>query len=61
MVLDQIRNKLVIEKKSLLHNELIPHEKVSKKGINQLNNYISNIHREKNIRANITQEERLLK
>mgnify|MGYP001187155032 FL=1 len=43
MVLDQIRNKLVIEKKSLLHNELIPHEKVSKKGINQLNNYISNI------------------
>ncbi len=46
MVLDQIRNKLVIEKKSLLHNELIPHEKVSKKGINQLNNYISNNHPE---------------
>ena len=40
MVLDQIRNKLVIEKKSLLHNKLIPHEKVSNKGINQLNNYI---------------------
>ena len=46
MVLDQIRNKLVIEKKSLLHNELIPHEKVSKKGIHQLNNYISNNHPE---------------
>ena len=46
MVLDQIRNKLVIEKKSLLHSELIPHEKVSKKGINQLNNYISNNHPE---------------
>ena len=44
MVLDQIRNKLVIEKKSLLHNELIPHEKVSNRGINQLNNYIGNIH-----------------
>ena len=27
-----------------MHNELIPHEKVSKKGINQLNNYISNNH-----------------
>jgi hypothetical protein len=46
MVLDQIRNKLVIEKKSLFHNELIPHEKVNKKGINQLNNYISNNHPE---------------
>ena len=44
MVLDQIRNKLVLEKKSLLHNELIPHEKVSNRGINQLNNYIGNIH-----------------
>ena len=46
MVLDQIRSKLVIEKKSLLHNELIPHEKVSNRGINQLNNYIGNIHPE---------------
>ena len=46
MVLDQIRNKLVVGKKGLLHNELIPHEKVSKKGINQLNNYISNNHPE---------------
>ena len=44
MVVDQIRNKLVLEKKSLLHNELIPHEKVSNRGINQLNNYIGNIH-----------------
>ena len=46
MVVDQIRNKLILEKKSLLHNELIPHEKVSKTGINQLNNYIDNIHPE---------------
>ena len=44
MVVDQIRNKLVLEKKSLLHSELIPHEKVSNRGINQLNNYIGNIH-----------------
>ena len=43
MVVDQIRNKLVLEKKSLLHNELIPHEKVSNRGMNQLNNYIGNI------------------
>ena len=46
MVVDQIRNKLVLEKKSLLHSELIPHEKVSKKRIDQLNNYISNNHPE---------------
>ena len=46
MVVDQIRNKLILEKKSLLHNELIPHEKVSNTGINQLNNYIGNIHPE---------------
>ena len=43
MVVDQIRNKLVLEKKSLLHNELIPHEKVSNRGVNQLNHYIGNI------------------
>tara|TARA_B100000989_G_C19304846_1_gene370000 strand:+ start:107 stop:535 length:429 start_codon:yes stop_codon:yes gene_type:complete len=43
MVLDQIRSKLAIEKKSLFPNDLIPHEKVSNRGINQLNNYISNI------------------
>ena len=46
MVLDQIRKTLIIEKKSLLHNELIPHEKVSNRGINQLNNYIGNINSE---------------
>ena len=40
MVLDQVRSKLVIERTSILHNELIPHEKVSLRGINKLKNYI---------------------
>ena len=40
MVLDQVRSKLVIERTSILHNELIPHEKVSLRGINKFKNYI---------------------
>ena len=46
MVLDKVRRKLVLEKTSILHNELIPHEKVSLRGINKLKNYINNFHSE---------------
>ena len=46
MVLDKVRRKLVLEKTSILHNELIPHEKVSLRGINKLKNYINNLHSE---------------
>ena len=46
MVLDQVRSKLVLEKTSVLHNELIPHEKVSLRGINKLRNYIHNFNSE---------------
>ena len=46
MVLDQVRSKLVIEKTSILHSELIPHEKVSLRGINKLKNYIYNFNSE---------------
>ena len=46
MVLDKVRRKLVLEKTSILHNELIPHKKVSLRGINKLKNYINNFHSE---------------
>ena len=46
MVLDKVRLKLILEKTSILHNELIPHEKVSLRGINKLKNYINNFHSE---------------
>ena len=46
MVLDQVRNKLVIQKTNKLHNELIPHEKVTLKGIHKLKNYLNNAHSE---------------
>ena len=46
MVLDKVRRKLVLEKTSILHNELIPHEKVSLEEINKLKNYINNFHSE---------------
>ena len=46
MVLDQVRSKLVIQKTNILHNELIPHEKVSLRGINKLKNYLNNAHSE---------------
>ena len=46
MVLDQIRRKLVIQKINILHNELIPHEKVSLRGKNKLKNYLNNFHSE---------------
>ena len=46
MVLDKVRRKLVLEKTSILHNELIPHEKVSLGKINKLKNYINNFHSE---------------
>ena len=46
MVLDQVRSKLVLEKTSVLHNELIPHEKVSLRGINKLRSYIHNFNSE---------------
>jgi len=46
MVLDQVRSKLVIEKTSILHSELIAHEKVSLRGINKLKNYIYNFNSE---------------
>ena len=46
MVLDQVRSKLVKQKTNILHNELIPHEKVSLRGINKLKNYLNNFHSE---------------
>ena len=46
MVIDEVRSKLVVKKTNMLHNELIPHEKVSLRGINKLQDYINNFHSE---------------
>ena len=46
MVIEGVRSKLVVKKTIILHNKLIPHEKVSLRGINKLKDYVNNFHSE---------------